>query len=170
MRCRAIAVVLVVASLDACSSGDDPGVPDPAKAATDRTAPGGESAPEDAGGTSSTLSAVLAGPAGGDPDGSGTAYVGAVEKKPEVCFDVRASKVGRLTQVALHRGQVADAGPAVAPVAIVGPPQLSPGGLGCAPADQAVVDELRSTPAAFYVEVATSEFPNGAVRGQLGGG
>ena len=40
--------------------------------------------------------------------------------------------------------------------------------MGCATADRALVKEILQNPAGFYVNVHTSDFPAGAVRGQLG--
>ena len=40
----------------------------------------------------------------------------------------------------------------------------------CKQIGEALAQEIESNPSAFYVEIRTEEFPNGAIRGQLGPG
>ena len=40
----------------------------------------------------------------------------------------------------------------------------------CKAIGEALAQEIETNPSAFYVEVRTEEFPNGAIRGQLGPG
>ncbi len=39
---------------------------------------------------------------------------------------------------------------------------------GCTSATSALVQQIADNPAGFYVNVHNAEFPNGAIRGQLG--
>ena len=170
MRLRWIAFVVVAAALASCGSDDDADSTGGATETADPTAPGGEAAAEPRAAVSATLSAVLAAKPGGDANGSGIAYVGVTAERPEVCFDVRVANVAALTSIVLGRGPATGAGAASTPVAELAPPQLSADGRGCAAAEEADIEQLRTAPAEFYVEVGTAEFPTGAVRGQLGGG
>src|SRR5262249_31092041 len=66
----------------------------------------------------------------------------------------------------LHSGAAGVAGPVVVPFAT---PNASGTSSGCAPANRALVEKILKTPASYYVNVHTAEFPGGAIRGQLTG-
>jgi CHRD domain len=119
-----------------------------------------------------TLEATLTGakevPDPGDPDGRGKAQIRL--KKDQVCFDLSWRNIAAPTAAHIHRGTRDVAGEVVvgllpdirgglgAPVSSVG---------GCAPADAALITEIRKQPRAFYVNIHNAEFPGGAIRGQL---
>lgn len=163
-RCVPVMMLAVLAALGACSGAGPSGM----AGAPDPTAPGGPAA-NDTGRPSSTLSATLA-PAGtgADPDGHGMAYVGVDQAMASVCVDVRVVDVGPLSRIDVRQGQVSAAA-ASTPAVQVAPPDLSADGRGCTQADAAILQHLASTPGDFFVEVRTPPFPEGAVRGQLGG-
>lgn len=101
----------------------------------------------------------------GDPDGSGTASITIDPATGEVCFDITVSNIADATASHIHAGAAGVAGDVVVGLDTDG---FSGTTEGCvmAPAEadlQAIVD----SPADFYVNVHTADFPGGAVRGQL---
>jgi hypothetical protein len=150
---------LLVGVLASCGSqGDDQ--------ATNTTLGGDPSGGESSDGVGTTLSASLSGAGAGDPDASGTAYVGVDTATSNVCVDVRTGTSGALVSVLVRRGQASSAELPDAVVEI-STPALSLDGRGCAPVPDAVASGMQESPGEFYVEVRTSEFPDGAARGQL---
>jgi hypothetical protein len=109
------------------------------------------------------LSAALTGanevPGPGDPDGSGTAELTVNPGTRTVCWTIATSGLGTFTGAHIHRGTAAEAGPIVV--------HLAPIDGGCTTADRELLTEILRDPAAFYVNVHTTEFRAGAVHGQL---
>jgi len=106
-------------------------------------------------------------PGPGDPDGSGTATVSFAKQEDgayEVCWDMAYTGIATPTAAHIHPGA---AGAANSPVIDFGVP--TPNSFkGCLPNQAAtVVDPILAAPSAFYVNVHTGEFPNGAIRAQL---
>jgi len=108
----------------------------------------------------------------GDPDGSGAAAVTVDiidSLKPlgaELCWDVTYTKVTGTPTVALHAG-----GPtANNPPAVPFPAPGASSATGCANISPTLGNQILDTPENFYVNVATTDFPNGAIRGQLSAG
>ena len=114
-----------------------------------------------------TFSADLAGATGteaaGDADGRGRAVVHTRQGRDEVCMALAASGIGPVTSAHLHVGTVGGNGRVVAtfPELVAGSPAR------CVAVADEVIKTIRKDPAQFYVDVHTSEFPNGAIRGQL---
>ena len=104
-------------------------------------------------------------PAGGtgDLDGSGAVTLAIYPVKRQVCFDFNLSDVA--TPIMAHIRQ--------APELRNGPPIVSlftgPGSElnGCAAANTRQLAHMISNPTVYYVSVATTEYPDGALRGQL---
>lgn len=119
-----------------------------------------------------TFGAVLSGdqevpPA--DLDGFGSATVTFSADRTQVTFDVTVSNIGtNITQAHIHRGAAGVNGPIVIGFAsaadnfVDGRKQVTVSGV-----DPALSAEIIGNPANFYVNVHTSQFPGGAVRGQL---
>jgi len=103
-------------------------------------------------------------PGPGDADGSGTAEITIVDATDNVCYDLNVRNIAPATVAHIHRGAQGVAGP---PVVTLEAP-TDGGSEGCISAPGALADEIEANPAAFYVNVHNAEFPNGAVRGQLG--
>lgn len=102
-------------------------------------------------------------PGPGDIDGSGTAEITVVDATDNVCFDLKVRNIAPATAAHIHRGEAGVSGPPV--ITLDAPTDGSSD--GCISAPGALADEIYANPAAFYVNVHNSEFPNGAVRGQL---
>jgi hypothetical protein len=102
----------------------------------------------------------------GDPVGTGTATVRLRAGQGQVCYRIAAANLPPAVAAHIHRGAAGTSGPVIIPLAtpnkagIVG---------GCATAARALVASILATPASFYVNVHTAEFPAGAIRGQLSG-
>jgi hypothetical protein len=105
-------------------------------------------------------------PGPGDPDGTGVALVTLNQGQGEVCFQITVIDITLpATAAHIHRGTIDVAGPVVVGLA---PPDASGVSIGCIfGVDAALIKEIRQHPDDFYVNVHTSDFPAGAVRGQL---
>ncbi len=107
------------------------------------------------------LSATLTGAAeinGGDLDGSGTATLTLNEGQGEICFNFTVANLATVIGVHIHKAPVGQNGPIVVPLNTLS---------GCVNADPALIKDIRQDPVAYYVNVHTTEFPGGAIRGQL---
>jgi hypothetical protein len=102
----------------------------------------------------------------GDPDGFGSANV-LLAKSDTVCFGISVTGIGSPTAAHIHRGKRNENGPVV--VALTAPSSGDPGASsGCVSGvSPTLVTELKQKPHRFYVNVHTTDFPGGAVRGQL---
>ena len=101
----------------------------------------------------------------GDPDGAGSARVTINVGQKRLCFSLKVTGVVTPTAVAhIHDADAGVAGPVVIPI---GAPGVDGTASGCVPVARALLKEILHDPAGYYVNVHTSEFPGGAVRGQL---
>jgi CHRD domain len=119
---------------------------------------------------STTLKASLSGkdetPSKGDPDGSGTATLRIDPAKGTACYTIKLRKVGATAAAHIHTGKKGKAGGVLVP--LFGSPSSKTTRTGCArnqPA--ATLRKIVRTPGNYYVNVHTSKYPDGAVRGQL---
>lgn len=110
---------------------------------------------------STTMSGANEVPGPGDPDGTGFARVTLNQGRGEVCFDIEVSNIGEPTAAHIHVGGTDVAGPVVVPLPI------TEGFEGCVSADSGLIKAIRQNPTDYYVNVHNTEFPAGAVRGQL---
>ena len=120
------------------------------------------------------LFAVLRGPnenQAADPNGTGTAMV--TFRNPtltQICViifvDAIDNPLAAPNGAHIHRGGGGTNGPVVVSL---NPPATGAAAVSrsCVPIAPALSAEIRSNPAAFYVNVHTGLFPAGAVRGQL---
>jgi hypothetical protein len=99
----------------------------------------------------------------GDPDGSGFAHVTLNQGKGEICFHITAQNISSIRLAHIHRGVAGANGPVVVDFN----PALN-GLSGCVTADVELIKTIRQNPEGYYVNIHTSEFPGGAIRGQLG--
>jgi len=115
------------------------------------------------------LATTLAGanevPGPGDPDGSGTATLTLNQGQGEICFAITVSNIALpATGAHIHAAPVGVAGSIVV---VLAAPDASGTSSGCVSADPGLIKAIRQDPSAYYVNVHTTEFPAGAVRGQL---
>jgi hypothetical protein len=102
----------------------------------------------------------------GDPDGLGSANV-LIPSGNTVCFGISVTGLATPSAAHIHRGKRNQNGPIV--VTLTAPSAGNPGASsGCVNGvSSSLVSEIRKHPSRFYVNVHTSEFPGGAIRGQL---
>ena len=101
-----------------------------------------------------------------DPDGTGFAHISLNSGTGEVCWSITASDI-TLPATAAHIHE-APAGVNGGVVVTLSPPDESGMASGCTIADTALVKDIRKNPAEYYVNVHTTDYPGGAIRGQLG--
>jgi hypothetical protein len=112
-------------------------------------------------------------PGAGDLDATGEAHLRLNPGQGTVCFDITTDGIVegdvRILFAHIHRGTAAMNGPVV----VLFFDFAAQGGTteesfsGCAPADRRLVSEIIRNPEGFYVNVHSTEFVPGAVRGQL---
>lgn len=118
--------------------------------------------------TSTTYNATLTGAqevGGGDPDGSGRAEVSVAQSLDRICYDVHGIQgIGPITAAHIHQGAAGVNGSPV--ITLTKAPE---GGFkGCVDAPDWLQDAMKSNFTGYYVNIHTTEYPNGAIRGQLG--
>lgn len=100
----------------------------------------------------------------GDSDGTGEAEVQVDINNRELCFSISTQKIEEPTAAHIARGTKDEEGEIVVPLA----PPIGGTASGCArDLKGAVVTVIAGNPEAFYVNVATGDHPEGAIRGQL---
>lgn len=101
----------------------------------------------------------------GDPDGMGTSTVTLNSDSGQVSFTINVSNITLPAAAAhIHEGAKGVAGGVVAPLTA---PDANGAASGSAAVDAALMQRMMDNPAGFYVNVHTTDFPGGAVRGQL---
>ena len=94
---------------------------------------------------------------GADPDGTGTARLTFDPANNLVCYEIAVDKIAAPNGVHIHSGIANQSGPPVVTLA----------SKGCAPLEQETIMDILKNPGNYYVDVHNTEFPNGALRGQL---
>ena len=101
----------------------------------------------------------------GDLDGEGTAHITLNQGQGEVCFEIHVSDITLPAIGAhIHVGASTTTGGVV--VGLI-PPDESGHSSGCVSADPDLIKAIRQNPENYYVNVHTTDFPAGALRGQL---
>lgn len=117
--------------------------------------------------TTLTGAAEIPGP--GDPDASGTASLQLNQGQGEVCFDLSWADIdGTVTAAHIHIGSATVAGPVVVPLFVAQSFSGTGSASDCVPADEELLKAIRQNPEGYYVNVHSTVFPAGAIRGQLG--
>ena len=100
-----------------------------------------------------------------DPDGTGTASFRLQAGQGQVCFTLMVANITLpATAAHIHVGAAGVNGPIVIPLT---PPDASGKSSGCTTASRTLVGQILANPAGFYANVHTTDFPGGAIRGQL---
>lgn len=102
-------------------------------------------------------------PGPGDADGSGTANLTLNHGQGQVCYDITVKDIQTPTAAHIHAGAATQSGGVK--VAFTAKDGIWK---GCVNVDKDLIKDLMQNPANYYVNVHNAEFPNGAVRGQLG--
>jgi len=103
--------------------------------------------------------------AAGDPDGSGRAEVTVADALDQICYDIGDLQgLDTITAAHIHQGARGVDGPPVLTLK-----RANEGGFkGCESAPEWVQNAVESNFTGYYVNVHTTAYPNGAIRGQLG--
>lgn len=102
--------------------------------------------------------------AGGDPDGRGRADVFIRFGRSQVCYELTLENIAfPLTGAHIHVGAAGVNGPIIVPFPVNGGENLA----DCLDVDRNIIRMIAESPARFYVNVHNSDFPAGALRGQL---
>ena len=113
-----------------------------------------------------TMTGAAERPGPGDPDGSGTAAITINRGLGEVCWEIEVTDITLPSIGAhIHIAPVTDPGPIVVHLTA---PDATGTSAGCTTVDPALAKAIAKDPAAYYVNVHTTDFPGGALRAQLG--
>jgi len=100
-----------------------------------------------------------------DPDGTGTAALRVRKGQGRVCYSITAQNITLpATGAHIHFGKVSASGAVVVPLT---PPNASGSSSGCTATTRSVVNALMKSGESYYLNVHTTDFPNGAIRGQV---
>jgi len=106
-------------------------------------------------------------PTAGDPGGSGMARFTFYPNKNKICYRIEVSNIDTATEAHLHEGIAGETGAVklkLKPPGADGSSRECIRGLG-----EMFIRHISKNPSNYYVDVHYSEFPDGAVRGQLSG-
>ncbi len=113
-----------------------------------------------------TLTGEVEVPAG-DPVGTGEAVVRLRRGQGQVCYSLEVQNITLPAAAShIHSGGANEAGPVLITFR---PPAANGQSRGCVAASRALVAQILANGAQYYVNIHTSDFPGGAVRGQLTG-
>ena len=103
-------------------------------------------------------------PGPGDTDGTGTAGLKVNTGKNEICYDITVKDIQAPTAAHIHSGAAGASGDVKVSLSKAADGKWK----GCVAVDKALLDDILKNPGNYYVNVHTADFPNGAIRGQLG--
>jgi CHRD domain-containing protein len=102
----------------------------------------------------------------GDPDGSGTGTFRMIRGAALICYQLSVKDIMLpATAAHIHVGAAGVNGNVVVPLTA---PDASGSAAGCALTTRTLVAAILDNPAGYYANVHTTDFPGGAIRGQLG--
>jgi len=100
----------------------------------------------------------------GDPDGKGSAS--AIYDEGKLCFGLTVKNIGTPTAAHIHKATRGQNGPVVVP--LTAPSAGDPGASsGCVDVTETLARAILKNPHKYYWNVHTSDFPGGAIRGQV---
>lgn len=102
-------------------------------------------------------------PGPGKLNASGSATVRVNPQQRRVCYTVSFQRIPNATMAHIHSGRRGVAGPPVVTLQRAGQNRFQ----SCTAVTRALARDLATNPRAFYVNVHSGAFPNGAIRGQL---
>jgi hypothetical protein len=118
---------------------------------------------------STTLTGAAEVPGPGDPDASWMAFITLNQGQGEVCFSLTWENIdGTVVAAHIHEAPVGVAGPIVVPLFM----DTSLSGTGSfsdcvAGVREGLIKDIRQNPGEYYVNIHSTVFPAGAIRGQL---
>lgn len=113
-----------------------------------------------------TLAGVTGGANPGDPDGSGSATITTDPAAGTLCWELSVANIMPVLQSHIHVGAAGVEGDVVVPLDVDG---FTGSSTGCITpvTDTSTLQAIVANPAGYYVNIHTSDYPAGAVRGQL---
>jgi hypothetical protein len=100
-----------------------------------------------------------------DPDGSGTAAFRMIEGAAVICYVITVKDITLpATAAHIHVGATGINGNVVVPLKA---PDATGAASGCVNSTRSLVAAILANPSGYYANVHTTDYPNGAVRGQL---
>ena len=120
-----------------------------------------------------TLSTSLSGdeevPGPGDKNGKGWVTLAVEPETGTICYEGKVQAIGRqLTGAHIHVGAFGVAGDVVVDLDPFGADVTGNKATHCVTTTPAIAAQILATPANYYVNVHTTAYPAGAIRGQLG--
>lgn len=112
-----------------------------------------------------SLTGAAEAPATGSTDGRGTARITVDPDGDQVCFELTTSNLPNVTAAEIRQGSAGTTGPVL--VTLTKPQNGKTE--GCVPVSASVVSAIASGQRSSYLNVTSTEFPEGAVRAQLTG-
>jgi Cu/Zn superoxide dismutase len=113
-----------------------------------------------------TLTGAAEVPTAGDPDGMGTATITVNRGTETICWEISVSGITLPALAAhIHEAPVGEPGDVVVTLSA---PDATGFASGCTSVDRALAKEIAKNPEEYYVNVHNADFPDGALRGQLG--
>lgn len=103
----------------------------------------------------------------GDPDGNGAAAINIDPEAGKICFGLVVNNIDGPVAAHIHQGKAGRNGPVV--ITLKAPESGDPGSAsGCVDnVDRILLQTIHAHPWAYYVNVHSGAYPDGAVRGQL---
>lgn len=100
----------------------------------------------------------------GDRDGYAKAEVSIANTLDQICYDINDIRnLSNITSVSINRGLRGQTGPSVLRFDTAN----EGGWKNCVKRSEWLEDKLEFQPGNYYVQISTTEFPQGAIRGQL---
>jgi len=101
---------------------------------------------------------------GGDRDGYARAELSVSDELDQICYDINDIRnLAPITSLTINRAPRGRVGPAILRV-----DRANEGGWkNCVSKSEWLESSFERNPGAYYIQVSTAEFPNGAIRGQF---
>ena len=111
-----------------------------------------------------TLTGAQVAGGAGDPDGYATAELSVSDELDQICYDVNDIRnIGPITSITINRGVTGQTGPAILRVDRANEGDWK----NCVERAEWLEQSFEYAPGAYYIQIATADYPNGAIRGQF---
>ena len=114
-----------------------------------------------------SLSAKKVEPEPGPDGGRGNVKIRSASEIETVCYQLRFREIGKGTAAHIHEGEAGDVGEVVVTLFDSQQERSSPQDGCVSPVSAGLIEAMQTHPQSYYVDVHTSEFPDGAIRGQM---
>jgi hypothetical protein len=98
-------------------------------------------------------------PDGGDPNGEGSFQATVNTSSNTICYQLRTSNLSQRTKAHIHEGAAGEPGRPVVDIDLDDD--------NCTTVSEALLDDMLANPSSYYVDVLTTQYHQGAIRGQL---